>query len=62
MTRLAPLVGSDITQRCFLPRYAIMCSDALFHVRKVSLRILYWIGPLSSTVILAVLCQFSSAQ
>jgi len=36
MTRLAPLVGTDVTERCLLPRYAIMCSDALFHVRKVS--------------------------
>jgi len=40
MTRLAPLVGSDITERCLLPRYAIMCNDALFHVRKVSLHVL----------------------
>ena len=35
MTRLAPLVGSDMTECRLLSRYAIMCNDPLFHVRKV---------------------------
>ena len=37
MTKLAPLIGRDITERVFLPRFAQMCGDALFHVRKVRL-------------------------
>ena len=32
---MAPLVGKDITERIFLPRFAEICTDALFHVRKV---------------------------
>ncbi|ELT87826.1 hypothetical protein CAPTEDRAFT_156976 [Capitella teleta] len=35
MSKLAPLVGQDITRRIFLPRFAELCTDALFHVRKV---------------------------
>ena len=33
---MAPLVGRDITERYFLPRFELLCSDPLFHVRKVS--------------------------
>lgn len=33
---MAPLVGKDVTERMFLPRFAEMCTDPLFHVRKVS--------------------------
>ena len=36
MTKLAPLIGKEITERVFLTRFAEMCSDALFHVRKVT--------------------------
>lgn len=32
---MAPLVGRDITERYFLPRFEALCSDPLFHVRKV---------------------------
>ena len=42
MTRLAPLIGIDVTERCLLSKYAVMCTDALFHVRKVSLHIRRW--------------------
>ena len=32
---MAPLVGKDITERVFMPRFAELCTDAHFHVRKV---------------------------
>ncbi|CAH1779325.1 unnamed protein product [Owenia fusiformis] len=35
MSKMAPLVGCDVTTRLFLPRFSHMCGDALFHVRKV---------------------------
>lgn len=35
MSKMAPLVGRDITDRYFLPRFEALCSDPLFHVRKV---------------------------
>ncbi|XP_015774823.1 PREDICTED: serine/threonine-protein phosphatase 4 regulatory subunit 1-like isoform X1 [Acropora digitifera] len=35
MSKMAPLVGQDITERYFLPRFKALCSDPLFHVRKV---------------------------
>ena len=35
MSEMAPLVGQDITERYFLPRFKALCSDPLFHVRKV---------------------------
>jgi serine/threonine-protein phosphatase 4 regulatory subunit 1 len=34
MSRLAIIVGKDVTERLLLPRFAEMCTDALFHVRK----------------------------
>ena len=35
MSKMAPLVGRDIAERYFLPRFEVLCSDPLFHVRKV---------------------------
>ncbi|CAL1530665.1 unnamed protein product [Lymnaea stagnalis] len=35
MSKMAPLLGKDITERLFLPRFSEMCNDPLFHVRKV---------------------------
>jgi hypothetical protein len=35
MSKMAGSVGKDITERIFLPRFAAMCTDSLFHVRKV---------------------------
>ena len=35
MSKMAPLVGKDITERVFMPRFAELCTDAHFHVRKV---------------------------
>lgn len=35
MSKMAPLVGKDITERVFMLRFAELCTDALFHVRKV---------------------------
>lgn len=35
MSKMAPLIGKDITTRLFLTRFCEMCSDSLFHVRKV---------------------------
>ncbi|XP_055955388.1 serine/threonine-protein phosphatase 4 regulatory subunit 1-like isoform X3 [Patella vulgata] len=35
MSKMAPLLGKDITERLFLPRYCEMCTDPVFNVRKV---------------------------
>ena len=36
MTKITTLVGADITERLFLSRFGELCSDPLFHIRKVS--------------------------
>lgn len=34
--KMAPMVGKDVTERLFLPRFCEMCCDCrMFHVRKV---------------------------
>ena len=33
--RMASFLGPDVTENFFLPRFASLCSDSLFHVRKV---------------------------
>ncbi|XP_072013364.1 serine/threonine-protein phosphatase 4 regulatory subunit 1-like isoform X2 [Amphiura filiformis] len=35
MSKVAPLVGKEITWRLFLPQFTELCSDSLFHIRKV---------------------------
>ncbi|XP_065936379.1 serine/threonine-protein phosphatase 4 regulatory subunit 1 isoform X4 [Magallana gigas] len=35
MSKMAPLLGKDMTERLFLLRFCEMCTDPLFHVRKV---------------------------
>ncbi|XP_074644442.1 serine/threonine-protein phosphatase 4 regulatory subunit 1-like [Tubulanus polymorphus] len=35
MSKMASLVGRDITERIFLPQFTMLCTDTLFHVRKV---------------------------
>ncbi|EDO37086.1 predicted protein, partial [Nematostella vectensis] len=35
MSKMSSLVGKDITERFFMPRFEVLCSDPLFHVRKV---------------------------
>jgi len=32
---MAPLLGGDLSRRVFLDRFASLCSDGLFHVRKI---------------------------
>ena len=32
---MAPLIGQEMTERLFLQRFALLCADPLFHVRKV---------------------------
>ena len=32
---MAPLIGKEMSQRLFLQRFATLCVDPLFHVRKV---------------------------
>ena len=36
MSKMAPLLGKEMTERLFLIRFCEMCTDPLFHVRKVS--------------------------
>ena len=40
MTKITTLVGADITERLFLDRFGELCSDPLFHIRKVRLQLL----------------------
>ncbi|KAL4234722.1 Serine/threonine-protein phosphatase 4 regulatory subunit 1 [Mactra antiquata] len=35
MSKMAPLLGKEMTERVFLERFSEMCTDPLFHVRKV---------------------------
>lgn len=35
MSKVAPLVGKDITEKYFLPQFTELCKDSLFHIRKV---------------------------
>merc|ERR1719278_692210 len=35
LSKMAPLVGQEMCVRLFLNRFATLCSDPLFHVRKV---------------------------
>ncbi|KAL3859973.1 hypothetical protein ACJMK2_010151 [Sinanodonta woodiana] len=35
MSKMAPLIGKEMTEKFFLSRFCEMCSDPLFHVRKV---------------------------
>lgn len=35
MTKITCLLGSELTEKLFLDRFGRLCSDALFHVRKV---------------------------
>ena len=35
IAKMAPLIGKEHTERIFLDRFASLCSDPLFHVRKV---------------------------
>lgn len=41
MSRVAPLLGKDITERILLKRFAELCASPLFHVRKQAS---YYIG------------------
>ena len=36
MSKMAPMVGKEITERYFLGQFDNLCSDPLFHVRKVT--------------------------
>lgn len=35
MSRLAPLLGAQITERVFLRRFSELCANKVFYVRKV---------------------------
>ncbi|XP_064640265.1 serine/threonine-protein phosphatase 4 regulatory subunit 1-like isoform X2 [Lineus longissimus] len=35
MSKMAPHIGKVITERIFLPQFTALCTDTLFHVRKV---------------------------
>lgn len=37
MSKMSQLLGKDMTERLFLSRFCEMCTDPLFHVRKVLL-------------------------
>lgn len=35
MSKLAPLLGRDVTERVFLGRFTELCSSPMFYIRKV---------------------------
>jgi serine/threonine-protein phosphatase 4 regulatory subunit 1 len=35
LSKMAPLIGREMSERLFLERFAALCVDPLFHVRKV---------------------------
>ena len=35
LSKMAPLVGKDMVESLFLERFAALCVDPIFHVRKV---------------------------
>lgn len=35
LSKMAPLIGKEMSERLFLDRFACLCTDPLFHVRKV---------------------------
>ena len=35
MSKMAPLIGRSSTERLFLDRFAALCTDSVFYVRKV---------------------------
>ena len=35
LSKMAPLIGKDMSEVIFLERFATLCIDPLFHVRKV---------------------------
>jgi hypothetical protein len=47
MSKMSQLLGRDMTERLFLQRFCEMCTDPLFHVRKVIYLkptfIMYWV-------------------
>ncbi|KAK3551063.1 hypothetical protein QTP70_011489 [Hemibagrus guttatus] len=48
--KMAPMVGKDITERLFLPRFCEMCCDCrMFHVRKVRQAAFQSLGQFIST-------------
>lgn len=35
LSKMAPLIGRDMVESLFLERFAALCMDPLFHVRKL---------------------------
>ena len=35
LSKMAPLIGKEMSEEIFLDRFAALCLDPLFHVRKV---------------------------
>jgi len=35
LSKMAPYIGKEMTEEIFLSRFASLCCDPLFHVRKV---------------------------
>ena len=48
------MVGRDITEQHFMPRFLEMCTDALFHVRKVVWRSRRYDGLGNNTLLICV--------
>ena len=35
MVRISPLVNNDVVEKLFLPKFCELCSESMFHIRKV---------------------------
>ena len=35
LSKMAPMIGREMSERLFLDRFAKLCTDPVFHVRKV---------------------------
>lgn len=61
---MAPLLGKEMTDRVFLSRFCEMCTDPLFHVRKVRSYFYSYSDPRIFTLLHDILnfCLLSSNQ
>lgn len=62
MTKITTLVGADITERLFLDRFGQLCSDPLFHIRKVCTQLLVQYISFVSDMFLQIQIIFSLLQ
>ena len=60
MSKMAPMVGKEITERYFLGQFDNLCSDPLFHVRKVTNHVYFLTTLHNPTLASTVLSHYRS--